>query len=136
MVDYISLAKENYNKLIILVNKDNFNKNNYRSINLNKDLTEKLLGYPIKKRATKVADLTQDIINKYNDNIIVVTGIEVLFTKHLNTSCIDLLKINSRNKILIVDWPGEYINNTLIYAKGHAEEYKYIVNNEFIVIGG
>lgn len=136
MIDYVSIVENNYNKLIVITNKEILNRVNYKSINLNIDLTEMLLDYPMCKRAIKVADLTQDIINKYDDKAIIVTGIEILFTKHLNVSCIDLFKANSRNITLIIDWPGEYVGDTLIYAKGHIEEFKYKVNNEFIVVGG
>lgn len=140
MFNYIDTVKNSYNKLIVITNKQTIkNICNYMDakwINLNIDLAEKLLDYPIKKRSNKVADLTQDIISEYSDEIIIITGIEVLFSRHLNVSCIDLLKISSRNKVLIVEWPGEYIEGTLIYAKGHLEEFKYKVNNEFMVMGG
>ena len=140
MINYINIIKNNYNKLIFVIDKsfiENIKeKTNYKCINLNISLTKRLLEYPIKKIGSKVGKLTQDIISMYDDEVIIINGLEVLFTNHLNVSCIELLKLNSRNRILIVEWPGEYENDTLIYAKGHIEEFKYKVNNEFIVIGG
>ena len=140
MINYINIIKNNYNKLIFVIDKsfiENIKeKTNYKCINLNISLTKRLLEYPIKKRGSKVGKLTHDIIDMYEDEVIIIHGLEVLFTNYLNVSCIELLKLNSRNKILIVEWPGEYKNNTLIYAKGYIEEFKYKVNNEFKVIGG
>lgn len=136
----IDVVKNNYNKLLITLD-DNIDELmaidiSLKNINLNVSLAEKLLEYPIKKRMSRVGDAAQDIINKNDEDIIAINGIEVLFTKHLNVDCIELLKRISRNKVLIVKWPGEYKNDILIYASGHIEEYKYKVNNDFIVIGG
>lgn len=54
MINYINIIKNNYNKLIFVIDKsfiENIKeKTNYKCINLNISLTKRLLEYPIKKR--------------------------------------------------------------------------------------
>ena len=57
MFDYIDTIRNNYNKLAFITNKDLI-KNihdaiDYKYINLNICLTEKLLNYPIKREGVK-----------------------------------------------------------------------------------
>lgn len=137
-IDINDLTKSYYRLIFIIDKQRKFNKlcniESVQCINLNLLLSERLMQIPIKKRKSKVVDIFNDLLSFYEKEILLLEHIEVLFEQHLQINPIELLKQNSRNKILIVNWPGEYLDDKLIYAKCHTEETTYKVEREFQVI--
>ena len=95
---------------------------NIPSVNLSLSLTERLLTMSVKERVYKFDGLLQDIIPEKTSSIF-LTSIEVLFEPSLEVNVFSLLKKFSRTYTLIVNWPGEYDGNYLIYSKPEHREY-------------
>lgn len=95
---------------------------NIPSVHLSLLLTERLLTMSVKERVYKFSDILQEIISKKSSSIF-LTSIEVLFEPSLEVNVFSLLKKLSRTYTLIVNWPGEYDGNYLIYSKPEHREY-------------
>ncbi|MEQ8192326.1 MAG: BREX-3 system P-loop-containing protein BrxF [Candidatus Eremiobacterota bacterium] len=95
---------------------------NIPSVNLSLSLTERLLTMSVKERVYKLSDVLLEIIPEKSSSIF-LTSIEVLFEPSLEVNLFPLLKKLARTCTLIVNWPGEYDGNYLIYGRPEHREY-------------
>lgn len=121
-----------YNKVIYIINKGKIKfpaiknilaENKYPIYNLNLFFSERLIQFPMNKRYLEINKIFSDLLDYSNKNFIFLYNIEILFSKHLRVNFSNLFDICSRNKILLIFWPGEYKDNKLIYAYLSHEEY-------------
>jgi len=56
--------------------------------------------------------------------LVLLDNIEILFDVHLKQDPLRLLQGLSRNKTVVVAWPGRVLNDTLIYAEPEHPEYR------------
>ena len=69
--------------------------------------------------------MLSDLLGKIGGDVILLDHIEVLFSPELAQDPVRLLQSLSRNRILLISWPGKRDGTTLIYAEpGHPEYYK------------
>jgi len=107
----------------------------YFYINLNLVLAQRLMVIPAHERSLVVSQYIDEIVHDINSEKILFDHIEILFEKPLKINPIALLKNLSRYRKLIVIWPGEINDDTLIYAKpGHPEYAKYLIEVDFTAI--
>ena len=94
-----------------------------KKIKLGTMLSQELLAVPSKQRSSKVGEFFSDFMDEVSP--IYFTDIEILFDRNLKIDPLSLLKFVSRNRIVIVNWPGEYSpdNSTIIYANSESLEY-------------
>lgn len=97
-------------------------------INLNLEMSHLLKDIPKDRRTYKIADVLNQIINSYQENIICIDYYELLFDPVLSINVFDLFKNASRNKTLIIAWRGTISEDHFIHAKPGHPEYKKILH--------
>jgi hypothetical protein len=94
-------------------------------VNLGLAFSQQLLDVPERHRAVTVPQVLADLLGGVAGGVLLIDHIEVLFTPDLAQDPVRLLQGLSRNRTLVVSWPGARDGTTLIYADpGHPEYYK------------
>lgn len=93
-------------------------------IRLNQQLSEQLLSLPRSDRARSVPQLLEALVNQVASDDAVLTDIEILFDRSLATDPMRLLRACSRNKTLLVCWPGDKTSSGLSYGIPSHPEYR------------
>ena len=132
-----------YHRLIILVNCDDSSKQEIRDIlkedhevipvNLNLELSSRLLEYSIKQRPLKVAEIMTDLIEALPSPV-VFDKLDILFDPSLQTDPLALLQSLSRSKTIIAFWSGSLKDNKLFYAEPGYPEYRSYPVQDFVAI--
>jgi hypothetical protein len=103
-------------------------------INVNLLLAERLLDFTQKQRAIRVAGLLDDIAKSVASDVVLLDNIEILFAVELAQDPMRLLQGLSRNRTVVVAWPGHFDGRTLTYAEpGHREYRKYTTLQAVVV---
>lgn len=150
MLEKLSNISQNYYKLILIITKDfqktnsllvNFaEKNGIPYINLNLELSKRLIYVPFNERWIYADEELRNILLKNKHDTIIVDNTEILFEEHLKLNPIQELKKISKYKNIIASVRGDYKNNTLTYGKmGERECKKYSLDdllNNIIIFGG
>jgi len=143
LVESVNLAMHQYHKLVILV-EDNEKKRNLLisdfakfhgidPINLNLHLSSRLLEKSPKERTSTLLEQLRDLIGK-DSPLIVLNHCEILFDQSLKNDPLKLLENISRNRTILVAWPGHYQNGSLIYATPDHPEYRCYTTPEIPII--
>ena len=132
-----------YHRLIILVNCDDSSKqeilglmkenHEVKPVNLNLELSARLLEYSIKQRPLKVAEILEDLI-KAMPSPISLDKLDILFDPSLQTDPLALLQSLSRSKTIIAFWSGSLKDNKLYYAEPGYPEYRSYSVQDFVAI--
>jgi hypothetical protein len=102
-------------------------------ININLELSERLLEMTSSKRTLKVSGMFNEIFRN-DKQIVILDSIEILFDVELKQDPLSLLQKSSRNRTIIASWSGKIKNKKLIYAgPGHPEYRTYDTNDILIV---
>jgi len=134
LLNRISIAPQQYNRLIILLNPvsqindmsklDIVGKLGLRYINLGLKLSQMLLDLTERQRVLKVPQLVDQIIGSIEDNPAILDHIEILFEPSLQQDPLRLLQGLSRNKTILAIWNGQVNNGYLTYASADHPEYR------------
>jgi hypothetical protein len=132
-----------YHRLIILVNCEEAGKQDVldklasgrdiKQINLNLELSSRLLEYSIKQRPLKATEITTEIIEHLSSPVL-LDKLNILFEPSLQTDPLALLKSLSRNKTIIAFWSGSLKDNKLFYAEPGYPEYRSYPVQDFVAI--
>jgi hypothetical protein len=99
-------------------------------INLNLELSLKMLELAAQQRALQAADLVRGIIEERANEAILLDNTEILFDTVLQLNSLSLLLQLSKNKIIIASWNGTLQGSKLRYAlPGHPEYRSYEVRD-------
>ncbi|WP_045217270.1 BREX-3 system P-loop-containing protein BrxF [Desulfonatronovibrio magnus] len=94
-------------------------------ININLEVSSKLLELTQRQRAIKLSETLDQIILRENSPVI-MDNIEILFDKTLKQNPLRLLQGMSRNKTILTAWNGHASGDKLVYAQpGHPEYQNY-----------
>ncbi|CCJ33842.1 BREX-3 system P-loop-containing protein BrxF [Caloramator australicus] len=140
LLQKLNNINQNYYKLILIITKDfqkinsllvNFaEKNSIPYINLNLELSKRLIYVPFNERWIYADKELKNILLKKEHDTIIVDNTEILFEEHLKLNPIEELKNISKYKNIIASVRGNYKNNILTYAKiGEKEFKKYILDD-------
>lgn len=103
-------------------------------INVNLELSQRLLDLTEHQRSLKTPLLLREIIESNTREIVLLDNIELLFDVSLKQDPLRLLQGLSRNRTIIVSWNGVLENGHLIYAEpGHPEHRSYSAQDLVIV---
>lgn len=93
------------------------------TVALGNSLSELLLDCPVKRRALQISEYLNSFLE--GESPLFFTEIEILFDEELNIEPLTLLKSPARNRIVIVDWPGNYDFqiSKLSYAESSHPDY-------------
>ncbi len=98
----------------------------HEQLNLNKSLSALLINMPKSERARSVERLVSSLISDASADEVVINGLEILFDRSLAIDPVRLLEACSKNKTLLVSWPGDKTKSGLSYAlPGHPEYRSY-----------
>ena len=98
----------------------------YEPLNLDGLLSEQLISIPRQERAMVITRMVMALINDTRGEVILLTGLEILFDRTLAVDPIRLLGACSKNKTLLVCWPGDKTSSGLSYATpSHPEHRTY-----------
>jgi ABC-type hemin transport system ATPase subunit len=104
-------------------------------INVNLELSRRMLDLTERQRALQVPRLLENIANQNAGSLILLDNIEMLFDINLKQDPLRLLQGLSRSRTVISSWNSVVEENHIIYAEsGHPEYRKYLIN-DFIVVG-
>jgi len=105
-------------------------KHNWPVVNLGLAFSQQLLDVPRRHRATTAPQILADLLDRDSGDVVFLDHIELLFTPELAQDPVRLLQSLSRNRTLVVSWPGVRDGTTLIYAyPGHPEYFKQPVTD-------
>lgn len=95
-------------------------------IRLSLSLSEALLEYSQTRRPRMAGLLLEQLVSAYEEPVVGLHQIELLFLPHLQLAPLRLLEQISRHKALIVSWPGSYEAGCLVYGEPwHVEYHRY-----------
>jgi len=103
-------------------------------INVNLELSQRMLDLTIKQRAMHVPLILNEIISKTEADIFLLDNTEILFDVSLKQDPLRLLQNISRNKTVISTWNGEVKKRYLTYASTEHSEYRRYPIESIIVI--
>ncbi len=105
-------------------------------VNVNLVVSEKLKSLPSKSWPSELPDIVRDIIWETNSDQLVFDRIELLFEPAMQRDPLKLLQGCSRNRSLIVHWPGEIHDGCLTYATPGHPEYRHYASVDALIIDG
>ncbi len=134
LLEAIYSAENMYHRLVVIVGEQGAGKTkllqeasrdmNKPLINVNLELSKRLLELTGTSRKMKVGEILSDILDATASDIIFLDNAELLFDANLNQDPLRLFQILSRKKTVIVSWNGRLENNQLIYAEPEHPEFR------------
>jgi hypothetical protein len=93
-------------------------------ITLNKELSKLLIRKRQSNYSREIIDWISERINEIEEDPILLIDIDILFEPSFKLDPLVIFKQASRNKKLLVLWPGEFKNNKLSYATPEHAHYR------------
>lgn len=129
-----------YTRMIVLVNYPDAVKqeilNSYSDtalLNLNYQLSSRLLEYSQKQQALKVPEIISELLEAM-PAVAFIHKLDILFDPLLKTDPLTLFRSISRNRSIIIFWEGSLKDDRLYYAQPPYPEYKSYPVQDFIAI--
>jgi len=104
-----------------------------KPVNINLELSSRLLEYSIKHRPLKVAEIMAEIMEPLPAPVF-LDKLDILFEPSLQTDPMALLQSLSRSKTIIAFWSGSLKDNKLYYAEPGYPEYRSYYVQDFVAI--
>jgi chromosomal replication initiation ATPase DnaA len=100
--------------------------NSFPLLNINLELSKRMLELTRSQRARQVESLFKDVIASAQGDVVLLDNLEILFDPSLEVEPLRLLQVASRNRTLVVTWNGHDRDGTLTYAEpGHPEYARF-----------
>ena len=96
----------------------------YPCVYVNKELSKILVSKPNVNFLGDIVSWFYSIIDKHKISPIIIRDIDFLFEPSFKLDPLVIFRQASRNRKLLVFWPGEYINNKLSYATPEHAHYR------------
>jgi hypothetical protein len=94
-------------------------------LNLNRDLSERLLDLTSKQRRLRTADIVRDLIEAHGkETVVMLDNIDLLFHPALEQEPLRALQMAARNQTVVVAWQGSFGDGKLVYAASDHPEYR------------
>jgi len=103
-------------------------------INLNLELSRRLLELPSRQRVLRVRDLIDGIIDEVGGESVLLDNIELLFDRTLKQDPLRLLQSISRNRTLVAAWNGTLEGGQLIYATPDYHDYRRYPTHQALIV--
>ena len=102
-------------------------------VNINLNLSRRMLNLTERQRALQLPQLLREIINDAApSDVVLLDNIEILFDVSLKQDPLRLLQGLSRNKTVVAAWNGSVDRNHIIYAAPHHPEYRRYRIRDFL----
>ena len=86
-------------------------------VNVNLELSKKMLELTRMQRSRQVERLLKDVIAAAPGDVAVLDNLEILFDTGLEVEPLRLLQVSSRNRTVVASWSGTYVGGTLTKAR-------------------
>ena len=93
-------------------------------VNVNLDLSRRMLDLTERQRALQLPRLLREVINDTAGEVVLFDNIEILFDVSLKQDPLRLLQGLSRNKTVVAAWNGSIDGDHMIYAVPDHPEYR------------
>jgi ABC-type uncharacterized transport system ATPase component len=103
-------------------------------VNVNLELSKKMLELTRSQRSRQVERLLKDVIAATPGEIIVLDNLEILFDTALEVEPLRMLQVSSRNRTVVASWSGTYVGGTLTYAEPSHPEFVQFKKVDAVVI--
>jgi hypothetical protein len=103
-------------------------------INVNLDLSRRMLELTGRQRALQLPRLLSEIVNASGGDVVLLDNIELMFDISLKQDPLRLLQGLSRNKTLVVTWNGSVNGGYLTYAMPEHPEYRRYIIRDLIIV--
>jgi hypothetical protein len=103
-------------------------------ININLELSQKLLEWPRRQRAFEASMFVGDFVAGKETRCVLMDNIEILFHPELALDPLRLLQKLSRNRIIVATWSGVLDGGHLAYAEPWHPEYNRWPANDLAII--
>jgi hypothetical protein len=111
--------------------------NGYPYLNVNMELSKRLLELTRTQRSRQVERLFKEVIASVPGDVVLLDNLEVLFDPALEVETLRLLQVSSRNRTVVASWNGTWKDGTLIYAEpGHPEFVQFKQTEAVVVTAG
>jgi hypothetical protein len=111
--------------------------NGYHYLNVNLELSKRLLELPRSQRSRQVERLFKEVIASVPGDVVLLDNLEVLFDLALEVEPLRLLQVSSRNRTVVASWNGTWKDGTLMYAEpGHPEFVQFKQTEAVVVTAG
>lgn len=105
-------------------------------LNVSLELSRQLLPLTERQRALQLPQLLETTVDAMESDRTLLDNIELLFSPGLRQDPLRLLESLSRNRSLLVAWPGTIDGRHITYAEpGHLEYRQYEIK-DFLVVDG
>lgn len=101
-------------------------------INVNLELSRRMLDLTERQRALQIPRLLLDIVGEVP--VVLLDNIEILFDVSLKLDPLRLLQGLSRNRTVVAAWNGSIIGENLVYAAPDHPEYKRYPVQDLLVV--
>ncbi|RFU95874.1 BREX-3 system P-loop-containing protein BrxF [Sphaerochaeta halotolerans] len=139
----LKTAKDMYHQLILVVGpsgsgktgilKQIAEKEKTSVINVNLEISSRLLELTRKQRKTKLQTIFNDIVDQAQAPVI-LDNLEILFDIELEQDPLRLLQHASRNTLILASWNGILQGKKLIYAEITHPEYRVYETSDTVTI--
>lgn len=102
-------------------------------VNVNLELSRRLLDLPERQRPLEVRNLLRDVLGEANGEIVLFDNIELLFDVNLKQDPLRLLESLSRNRTVVAAWNGSVSDGHVTYAAPDHPEYRRYPVEGFLV---
>ena len=132
-----------YRLIVVVVPPDKSQTMNFRAcaerldgqyININLELSRRLLELTQRQRSLQVQRLLKEIIGNTNNKAVFLDNLEILFDVSLKLDPLKCLQGLARNRTIVAVWNGSFENNYLIYAEPSHPEYRRYLKSDFLVL--
>ncbi len=103
-------------------------------VNLNLELSRRLLDLTPRQRILQVRDLVEAILEETHGEIVLLDNIEMLFDASLKQDPLRLLQSVSRNRTVVAAWNGALDEGYLTYAVPDHPEYRRYPAHDLILV--
>jgi hypothetical protein len=106
----------------------------YPYLNVNLELSKKMLELTRSQRSRQVERLLKDVIASVAGDVVLLDNLEILFDPALEVEPLRLLQVASRNRTVVASWNGTFKDGTLAYAEPGHSEYLQCKQAEAVVV--
>jgi len=103
-------------------------------VNLNLELSKKLLELTRDQRSRQVERSLKEVIAAVSGEVVLLDNLEILFDVSLELDPLRLLQVSSRNRTIVASWNGSSHGSTLTYAEPGHPEFAQFKNVEALVV--
>ncbi len=105
-----------------------------RLVNVNLDLSKRMLELTRTQRSRQVERLLKEVVAAASGDVVLLDNLEILFDTALEVEPLRLLQVSSRNRTIVASWNGSFRDGTLTYAEPGHPEFIQFKQTEAVVI--